>query len=182
MNAFRGTYSDFKLVKTRGVVQVIFEVPIAEVDAAYQVLGGMPDAGHERWFGIAPLNMEAKEVMLTESAIQARPIPTETPPASAEPFPKPVRAPIAPDKRMTQRAGILCNDRMFQLWLKETNSAWKIMNWQGATDEERAVQIVHVYCSVKSRKEIMPGTQAARLWDEMLGKYAAWQACLEETA
>lgn len=53
--AFRGTYSDWKLVKTRGVIQVVFEIPLADADAAYDVLGGMPDGAKERWFGIAAL-------------------------------------------------------------------------------------------------------------------------------
>ena len=53
--AFRGTYADWRLVKTRAVIQVIFEVPLADADAAYDVLGGMPDSSKERWFGIAAL-------------------------------------------------------------------------------------------------------------------------------
>jgi hypothetical protein len=56
--AFRATYSDWKLVKTRGVVQVILEVPLADSDAAYEVLGGMPDPSKERWFGVAAISQE----------------------------------------------------------------------------------------------------------------------------
>lgn len=55
MTAFRATYSDWKLVKTRAVVQVVMEVPLSDADAAYEVLGGMPVHGNERWFGIAAL-------------------------------------------------------------------------------------------------------------------------------
>lgn len=54
-SAFRATYSDWKLVKTRGVVQVVMEVPLADADKAYEVLGGMPDPSSEQWFGIAAL-------------------------------------------------------------------------------------------------------------------------------
>jgi hypothetical protein len=57
--AFSATYSDFKLVKTRKVAQLVFEVPLEAVDAALSVVGGMPDPGAERWFGIAPLKEEA---------------------------------------------------------------------------------------------------------------------------
>lgn len=53
--AFRATYSDWKLVKTRSVVQIVFEVPLADSDAAYEILGGMPQPSQERWFGIAAL-------------------------------------------------------------------------------------------------------------------------------
>jgi hypothetical protein len=41
--AFRGTYADWKLVKTRAVVQIVFEVPLEDSDAAYEILGGMPN-------------------------------------------------------------------------------------------------------------------------------------------
>lgn len=57
--AFSATFSDFKLVKTRKVAQLVFEIPLEAVDAAYQVLGGMPDPSAERWFGIAPIREDA---------------------------------------------------------------------------------------------------------------------------
>lgn len=60
--AFRATYSDWKLIKTRGVVQVIFEVPLADHDVAYQVVGGMPNSSNERWFAIAPLDLTRKHI------------------------------------------------------------------------------------------------------------------------
>lgn len=54
-SAIRATYSDLKLIKTRQCVQLIFEVPIEDFDAAYEVLGGMPVPSKERWFGIAAI-------------------------------------------------------------------------------------------------------------------------------
>ena len=36
--AFRASYSDWKLIKTRSVVQIVFEVPLEAADEAYQVL------------------------------------------------------------------------------------------------------------------------------------------------
>ena len=54
-DAFSATFSDFKLVKTRKVAQLIFEVPIEQVDAALKVLGGMPRSDAEAWVGIARL-------------------------------------------------------------------------------------------------------------------------------
>jgi hypothetical protein len=89
--AFRATYSDWKLVKTRQVVQIVFEVPLADADAAYDVIGGMPDPSKERWFGIAPINTEAVQ--------------------------KPKRD--WRDMPPTQQAGIRCDDPMFAAFLKE---------------------------------------------------------------
>ena len=62
MTAFRATFADMKLVKTRQVAQLIFEIPIEDFDAAYEVLGGMPVPAKERWFGIAAIKSpEEKE-------------------------------------------------------------------------------------------------------------------------
>jgi len=58
--AFRATYSDLKLIKTRQCVQIVFELPLADFDAAYNVLGGLPDSSKETWFGIAPLDAPKK--------------------------------------------------------------------------------------------------------------------------
>lgn len=53
--AFGACYSDFKLVRTRGVIQLIFEVPIEKADHALQALGGMPAQGASTWFAIAKM-------------------------------------------------------------------------------------------------------------------------------
>lgn len=45
--AFQATFSDLKLIKTRQCVQIVFELPLAAFDAAYDVLGGMPDPSKE---------------------------------------------------------------------------------------------------------------------------------------
>lgn len=51
--AFSATYADWKLIKTRQVVQVIFEVPLEAAGHAYNVMEGMPSPMQERWFAIA---------------------------------------------------------------------------------------------------------------------------------
>src|SRR4051794_16545955 len=63
--AFRATYSDLKLIKTRQCVQIVFELPLADFDAAYELLGGMPNPSNERWFAIAALQ-EAKVLKFKE--------------------------------------------------------------------------------------------------------------------
>lgn len=52
---FTATYADIKTIKTRQVVQVIFELPVEAAGHAYNVLGGWPDFSAERWFAIARL-------------------------------------------------------------------------------------------------------------------------------
>jgi len=51
--AFGAVYSDWKLIKTRKCVQVVFEIPVEAADHAYKVLGGMPHYEKSDWFGIA---------------------------------------------------------------------------------------------------------------------------------
>ena len=59
--AFTATYSDWKIIKTRGAVSISFEVPLKAVGHAYNVLGGMPDFGTEQWFAIARLEKKPDE-------------------------------------------------------------------------------------------------------------------------
>lgn len=56
--AFSATYSDWKLIKTRGVVQIVLEVPLKAAGHAYNVLGGMPDYENEKWVGVARLEKQ----------------------------------------------------------------------------------------------------------------------------
>ena len=53
--AFSATYSDWKVIKTRQVVQIVLEVPLKAADHAYNVLGGMPTFEAEQWFAVARL-------------------------------------------------------------------------------------------------------------------------------
>ena len=96
MAAIRATYSDLKLVKTRKVLQLIFEVPIEEADNALRVLGGMPRADAETWVAIAPI---------TEEAATRAPTPADKPRKSWGETP------------LVQQAGIRCNDVEFQQWV-----------------------------------------------------------------
>lgn len=56
--AFGAEYVDFKVIKTRRAVQIVFEIPLEAADHAIQCLGGMPDNDKSVWFGIA--RMEKK--------------------------------------------------------------------------------------------------------------------------
>lgn len=57
--AFSATYSDLKLIKTRSVVQFVFEVPLEAAGHAMNVLGGMPSPMAETWFAIARLEKQS---------------------------------------------------------------------------------------------------------------------------
>ena len=158
MTAFRATYSDWKLIKTRGVVQVVMEVPLANADAAYDVLGGMPVHGKERWFGIAALKSPAEEA--------PRNVPSGSPPSTR------------PDgtKRMDWRevqpaaqAGIRSNEPEFWAFLRE------VMTYPDVRDENTAAIAVRHICRVNSRAELSTDHRKRVLWHQLDTQFQEWQ-------
>ena len=97
--AFRATYSDWKLIRTRKCVQLVFEVPIEESNKAYEVLGGMPNPACEVWCAVARLVNPAEEV-------------AQQPPPSAIPDKA-----GAPRYSLSQRAVLLCKQPIFRRFL-----------------------------------------------------------------
>lgn len=55
---FSASYSNWRVIQGRKVVQLVFEVPIEASDHAYRVLGGMPNNGEEKFFAIARLKQK----------------------------------------------------------------------------------------------------------------------------
>lgn len=153
--AITATFSDWKLIKTRGVVQLVFEVPIENADTAYQVMGGMPAAATERWFAIARLNSRAAEEP------RGAPQPITDKPAGA-------RRPVAAEKRLAQQAGILCSDPVFQQFLLEQNMIPE-------KSEEQASTAIRLICGVTSRAEIIPNSPAGMKWNELSGQFEGWK-------
>lgn len=143
--AFKATYSDFKLIKTRQCVQIIFEVPLAYCDAAMDVLGGMPDPAQERWFGIAPLVAE-KEIQQLAGPAKEKKNWRDMPPA--------------------QQAAIRCGEPSFAVFLREE---------QREHYQEDIAQAVRDICCVKSRSELNTNHQARVIWNTLDGEYQAWK-------
>ncbi len=151
--AFRATFCDWRLVKTRGVVQVVFEVPIQDADHAYQALGGMPDYSQERWFGIAALNVAGPGAQYPVArGAGGDPGGTSAP-----------RRSVAPEKMLAQQAGMACADPRFQ-------------EFSGYDNEAGAAIFVRNQCYVSSRAEIRPGTEAGDRWEELYQEFLRWRA------
>jgi len=143
--AFRGTYSDWRLVKTRGVVQVVMEIPLADADSAYQILGGMPDASKERWFAVAPLS-------------DAKQLPVLSLPAKRE----------WRDLEPQQQAGIRCNEPTFIAFLQEQ----KFCDWH---ETNNAADCVRLICGVQSRSELSTNQKARMIWHGLDNQFEAWK-------
>jgi hypothetical protein len=157
MTAFRATYSDWKLIKTRGVVQVVMEIPLADADAAYDVLGGMPVHGKERWFGIAALKSPAEEAR----AKLRQDAPQHSRPDGAKRM-------DWRDMQPAAQAGIRCSDAVFWKFLSERQRV--------PVGPEEAPHIVRFICDVSSRSELGTNHKARVLWHQLDTEYQAWLA------
>ncbi len=147
---FWANYCDWRLVKTRGIVQVVFEVPLHEADHAYKILGGMPDYSKERPFGIAALDMNVTGTTGILPANRGVAI-AATPRKSA-----------APEKMLAQQAGMACADPRFQEFCR-------------VNDEDGAAAFVRNVCYVPSRSFIRPGTEAGDLWEKLYQEFLIWR-------
>lgn len=158
MSAFAAVFSDWKVIKTRACVQLVFEVPIEKADEAYQVLGGMPIAGNEVWCAVARLGSPGGEQSRRSDGSGG----------SQE-----VAGPTS-KKTPAQIAGYLCTLPAFHKFLQEKcQAAWR-RNWSATVDkEERAKQCIYDICTVTSRTQLTTDNAewcalqlAFRLWQD----------------
>lgn len=148
MSAFRATYSDWKLVKTRGVVQIVFEVPLADADKAYEILAGMPNPASEQWFGIAAISAGSEQVKSTSTARTKRDWRDLAPAA---------------------QAAIRCEEIPFKVFLQEERPD----DWHEANDP---VECVRLICGVASRSELATNQKARVIWHQLDEQFQAWKA------
>lgn len=167
--AFQACFTDWRLVKGRKVVQLVFEVPLEGADHAYQVLGGMPDPAQSVWCAVARLQQhittgkagdEEGTAANRDDTLEDRPAPDVVAPST-----QPARATYKP-LTLPQRVALQCQDELFQRFLIVEGKA---------RDEADVIDAVRAYCGVRSRAFILPGTQAAEKWERLLSRYVAWQ-------
>ncbi len=149
--AFTATYSDFKLIRTRKCVQIVFEVPLEAANAALAVLGGMPNSGEEIWCAVARLE---------PNHATARPATEAEPPKRKLEQP---RTPVRFDEMtMTAQAGMLAQDAGFQRYM-------------GLHNAEETAEYIRSRCGVTSRRDIQPTNAAGKKWLDIVKQYRLWQ-------
>ena len=143
----------------KGFIKVTLHVP-AEQGATLTESLGWPTYTDPVSVAIARLNPNKVGVATPErEADKDRTAPAD-PPAS--------RKPVAPDRRLAQRAGILCSDPLFHKWLGE------IAKMSDVTEEDAAIY-VRTKCEVQSRSEIKPGTEAAYRFAWIESAFICWR-------
>lgn len=164
--AFLGSYADWKLIKTRGVIQIVVEVPLHDHDRAYQALGGMPDPQAEVWLGITRVKVPEGDAPVP-STLAATLSPSASERGRGLPSPdKPIK-PVSADKKLSQRAGIICNEPAF--WKFATEKDYPLNN------ADEAAEFVREWCQVESRKDIRLNTPAGELFMDLEGQYRLWR-------
>ena len=170
MTAVRGTFADAKSIKTRGVYQLIIEIPLESADHALAVLGGVPQPKAEQWVGIAPVTAP-EQPQTAEEAERLLLKATETP-QEPEQLKGGARA---------KRAGILCGDETFQRWLFNTTFGKKWINdlppeYREQLGAPEAAGILRWQCKThRSRAELDHNEEAGRIFDRIVDDYYASQ-------
>ena len=112
----KATFCDWKTVRTRGQLQLIFEVPLNQQTEVLTRLGApMPDA--ERWCAIAVLN-DAVVPETTSRSAQGR----ERYHNASEP------------QKARTRAAMLADDRRFWAWASTTEYGLDVHDTESAAD------------------------------------------------
>lgn len=155
-SAFKAEFVGTKEIRTRQVVQFVFEVDLSQADSAHAILGGFKK-GPGIWCGIARISHDASE--------EERDGSMKTQPAPGPPTSSPARVPRKwEDIPYEEQAGILGNDPDFRDWLKDFLGK-KVF---GYTD---AAMHIRSYCGVDSRKSILPNTLAGNRWNLMVSAF-----------
>lgn len=76
---------------------------------------------------------------------------------------------------LPQRVAMTCNEPGFVVFVRDGLGVRGLR----PVDADMAAQFVRSHCNVASRSEILPGTEAARKWDELSGRYEGWKRGLE---
>ncbi|MDB5531568.1 MAG: Bcep22 gp19 [Devosia sp.] len=150
----QATYSEWKMVKTRKVLVLSFEVPL-EAQAAVQAALGTPMPDAETWVAIARLRPEATVAEIA----------TVEPPAIEHQPEPPLRKPA----KLAQLAGIMCNEGAF-------------LRFSGSKNADEAANWLRGHCNVVSRADLDTNEDAAITFRRIKAEYDFWMRGEEQAA
>lgn len=170
--AFQATYHGCREIKSRGIVQFVFEVPTEAADHAHEVLGGFSKnrTGQATWCGIARIvNTDSGSATKAIPKIAHEHITQNTDGTSTKPSPDILASPVRASRQWheipyAQQAGILASDTSF----------WDFLNKKFGIDilnVSDAVGFIRRYCRVESRSDIQPHTEAEGRWNLLVSAF-----------
>lgn len=142
-DAILATYSDWRPVKSRKALQLVFEVPLERQEEVLRILGApLPD--REQWVGIALVNKAAAEAPPKDEARSER---------ARERF-----AMLPDGEQAVAKCAMRCGDAQFQRWL-------------GAHDERECVTLLYRRLRIASRREIGADARILARWQALETDY-----------
>lgn len=151
MSVFAGTYADLKFVRSRKVAQVVIEMPIEEA-TRFLAAFGAPDPSAETWVAIAGLDYRyASKDRFSDAGKKVEDD------AESE---KPRRQ--RDDLRPSARAAMLCNETVFQAFLKVQNA-------------EQAAEKVRRHCGIESRRELDADETKLMMFRAIESRFEEWR-------
>jgi len=181
--AIQATFSDYRTVKGRKVLQIIFEVPIERQGEVFAALGyPMPDA--ERWCAIALLRDPAPlpgSRRLAQDEDDASTVRSRHPPGGAHHVKDPVRSQAGKARyaesddmqRAEIRAAMLMHDEVFQYWVA-THSPAKVIS------EAAADHFIKTRCGIESKRDLASNEAAYEEFRKMETEFAFYAKRLPE--
>lgn len=171
--AFRATFTDWRLIKGRKVVQVVLEVPVELADQAYQVLGGMPNPAESVWCAVARLQT-TKDGDAHSNVHPGLPERHDTPPAQHRTAEREKRS--WNELSAAAQSGMRCNEMPFQRYLREHHPLmWTELARVMDDDKKIAAEIVRHICDVPTRADITPDNpKAMTAWTDLNNDYRLW--------
>lgn len=154
----QATFADWRTVKGRKQLQLIFEVPLEQQELVLKFLGA-PLPYDAKWYAIARL-ADAPVAQLEERRASNAEVSGSSPDGST----KRQWADLAP----AQQAGIRCNEPRFHAFLRE-----KGFMTSCATADDAATYVRFV-CGVDSRAKIGKDSASLVKWKELEVEYQAW--------
>lgn len=145
--AIKGTYSDYRRVKGRKVLQLIVEVPLEQAPQVHDAFGE-PSPDGSTWVAVARLNAE-----------------------------EPIEQKPAEDKhRLSRQAAMLCGEYRFQAFLRGSFlEIWKKHRHFPLDDSQIAAATVREICAVNSRSEFDRDLEVAARWRDLHGEFECWK-------
>lgn len=147
--AFKATFVTCRQV--RDEVHFILSVPAELGTQCLEAIGGFPKPGESRWCGVARITPTKED---RPQELQ------RTRQTSLE------KEPARPHNPYSRRAGILSGDPQFQAWVDTPDCNDKAAY---------AASIIRNKCGVTTRKDILPGTDAALRFDLLQSAFVAWR-------
>lgn len=140
------TYADFKMIKTRQVCQIVFEIPL-EAGTNFVKDYGLPNPAGEEWFALAKL-VQAKAPAPSQIGTRAAPRRWD-------------------EMNPAQQAGIRCAEPAFQRFIHEERDI-------PCSSDEEAAEFVRSLCGISSRAQLTTDKAAAAAWRELDGAFDMW--------